>query len=275
MQPNFLIIGAQKCGTTSLHDILSEHPEAGMSRIKEINFFNSNEKYQKGLANYSNYFKDVPQNKIVVGESSPGYICSKEAPQRIKDSLGMVKIVIILRDPIKRAYSQYWDNRRSLNEYYSERQIIEMFLETEYNPGRRGYFSRGVYHQYLNRYFNLFGRDNVHVMILEELIMNQTAELRKLYAFLGLNTSLGLQVLPKASNSSMVYKNRLYSFFFKNPSFVKFLPKRGKGLMFFGEKIPFKYELPENEVLDKLISFYKPHNEKLFSLLERRIENWL
>ena len=74
--PNFLIVGAQKCGTTSLHDILSEHPQANMSNLKEINFFYSEDKYAKGLEHYKSYFKKLDSKHRVTGESSSGYICN-------------------------------------------------------------------------------------------------------------------------------------------------------------------------------------------------------
>jgi hypothetical protein len=68
--PNFLIIGAQKCGTTSLHDILSEHPQVNMSEVKEIRYFINNKKYRKGLKYYSKYFKNSNKNHSISINSS-------------------------------------------------------------------------------------------------------------------------------------------------------------------------------------------------------------
>jgi hypothetical protein len=75
----------------------------------------------------------------------------------IHQNLGNIKIVIILRNPIKRAFSQYWHNRRDLNEGMSESEIIDTYLETKYSPKRKGYFSRGVYFQDVKEYIQLFG----------------------------------------------------------------------------------------------------------------------
>lgn len=86
--PNFLIVGAQKCGTTSLHEILAAHSEAGMSKVKEINFFTNPEKHKKGLQYYSSFFEDT-KGKII-GESSPGYICYPGVADLIKEELGQV-----------------------------------------------------------------------------------------------------------------------------------------------------------------------------------------
>jgi hypothetical protein len=211
--PNFLIIGAQKCGTTSLHNILAKHPEAYMSKKKEINYFIKDTEFNKGLEYYSSYFINRKKT-IAVGESSPGYICYPGTHHRIYDSLGKIKIVIILRDPIKRAFSQYWDERRELTEYLSEHKIVEKHLGAQYIPGTRGYFSRGVYYYEVKKYMDLFKKQNVHVIILEELIRNQKEELQKLYLFLGLNPEMGYQRLPEASNPSFIYNNLFYMFFF-------------------------------------------------------------
>ena len=209
--PNFLIIGSQKCGTTSLHDLLEEHPQANMTKIKELRFFDQISRFSKGKEFYSSFFKRPKSDHIVTGEASPGYICNPGAAKRIYDTLGPeLKLVIILRDPIKRAFSQYWDNRRKLNEAQTEQQIISEYLEPIYNPNRKGYFSRGVYLQYIKEYLEFFENDNLHIVILEELIKNQQKGLHDLYKFLEIDPSKGMQKLPSASNQSMIYRNPLY-----------------------------------------------------------------
>jgi len=272
--PNFLIVGAQKCGTTSLHDILTEHPEAGMSDVKEINFFTFEKKFKKGLDYYSTFFRGIDENAIAIGESSPGYICTPRVAERIHKKLGKIKIVIILRDPIKRAFSQYWDNRRHLNEYMTEVEIVSNYLEANYKPGRRGYFSRGVYAHQVEKYFKLFGKENVHVMILEELIKSQNKTLQELYSFLGLNIQKGLQKLPPPSNSSQVWTNSLYNFFLNNPGFVKYLPKRGKRILLFGGKQSIDYTLPNERIIEELKNFYRPFNQELSELIENPLKDW-
>ena len=273
--PNFLIVGAQKCGTTSLHDILNEHPQANMSNLKEINFFYSEDKYAKGLDHYKSYFKNPDSNHRVTGESSPGYICSPGIHKLIHQDLGNIKIVIILRDPIKRAFSQYWDNRRQLKETMSESEIIDNYLETEYSKNRKGYFSRGVYYSDVKKYVELFGKKNVHIIILENLIKNQTSELQQLYNFLGIDKDKGFQKLPKSSNSAMVWKNPFYSYFLNNPSKTKYIPLKARRLFFFGKQETFKYDLPEQSHIDKLKEFYKPWNKKLEDFISINLEVWL
>jgi len=273
--PNFLIIGAQKCGTTSLHDILNKHPQANMSKVKEIRFF-LDPKYNKGLQYYSTYFEKPNHNQIVTGESSPGYICNPEVPKRIKNDLGSdVKLVLILRDPIKRAFSHYWHSRRNLKQHLSEAQIVEKYLFEDYKSEERGYFSRGIYIKYIYDYLEYFDRKNLHIIILEDLIKNQKDELRSLYRFLNINDSKGLQKLPKTSNASVIWNNPLYLLFFNKPHLQKYLPKRGKGLLFFGKQEPYKYKLPNDEILSRLKNFYKPYNKELSEFLGKSLDNWM
>lgn len=273
--PNFLVVGGQKCGSTSLHDILSEHPQANMSKVKEINFFTNEDKYNKGLEYYSTFFDQPDSKHRVTGESSPGYICTPGVHKLIHQNLGDIKIVIILRDPIKRAFSQYWDNRRDLNESMSESEIVDAYLETEYSPKRRGYFSRGIYYRDVKKYIELFGENNVHIIILEHLIKNQTTELHQLYDFLGIDNHKGCQTLPKPSNPAAVWNNPFYKYLFNNPAITKYLPVKASGLFFFGKRDRLKYDLPAQPVIDKLKEFYKPWNKKLEKLISINLDVWL
>jgi hypothetical protein len=269
------VVGAQKCGSTSLHDILSEHPQANMAKIKEINFFIYKNKYNKGLEYYSSYFEQPDASHRVTGESSPGYICTPGVHKLIHQNLGDIKIVIILRDPIKRAFSQYWHNRRDFNESMSESEIVDAYLEAKYFPKRKGYFSRGVYFSDVKKYIELFGENNVHIIILEHLIKNETSGLHQLYDFLGIDKEKGCQKLPKTSNPNAVWNNPFYNYLFDNPLITKYLPVKARRLFFFGKRDRFKYDLPAQPIIDELKKFYKPWNKKLEKLISINLDVWL
>jgi len=120
--PNFLIIGAAKSGTTSLYHALKQHPKIFMSPVKEPNFFaleGGELNYPQGTVDprylaqcittkeeYNQQFEGV-SNEIAVGEASPIYLYHPQAPVRIKNCLPNVKIIVILRNPIERAYSNF------------------------------------------------------------------------------------------------------------------------------------------------------------------------
>ena len=268
--PNFLIVGAKKCGTTSLHEILKKHPQANMSAVKEINFFTMEKSYRKGLAYYSGFWVEEKEARAV-GESSPGYICYPGVPELIKKDLGAIKVLIMLRNPIKRAYSQYWVNRRSLSERLTPEDIIDNYLEDKYDPTRKGYFSRGVYVHQIQKYFTLFGRDHVKVVFLEDLVKKTKGTLRSIYNFLNLDEDLGCQELPKASNSSQIYQNPFYKFAFEHPYYSAWIPKRLRRFFFFGRKVDFKYPMPDQKKMNQLKEFYKPYDRKLERVLGREL----
>ena len=82
MLPNFLIVGAQKCGTTTLHSVLDLHPKIAMSRVKELNFFSFQKNYQKGLSYYSEQFVGECEEVDIIGESSQGICATREFPRK-------------------------------------------------------------------------------------------------------------------------------------------------------------------------------------------------
>ena len=270
--PDFLIVGAQKCGTTTLHDVLKLHPEISMSDLKEVNYFTNESKYIKGLDFYAQYWTPDAATKIL-GEASPGYMVYPGVAERIRKDLGQIKVIIILRDPVKRAISQYWDNRRKLNENESFEQIFKTYLTVDYSPDSKGYFSRGVYIKYIENYWELFGKNNVHLLTLESFIDDAENVLKELLSFLEISQEL--LSLDKASNSAMIWDNFLYNFFLNNPKYISFLPKRGKRLLYFGKQKKYAYPQPSPEILSALIEFYHPWNEKLALKTDLNLNKWM
>ena len=112
-KPNFFCIGAQKCGTTSLFNLLVEHEDIFLPSVKEDHFFDVDERFNKGLDWYlDQYFKDANNEKIV-GSITPDYLFFNKCPKRIFNLLGKdIKLIIILRNPVDRAYSHYLMSKR-------------------------------------------------------------------------------------------------------------------------------------------------------------------
>ncbi len=110
--PNFLIIGAAKAGTTSLYDLLKQHPQIYLSFVKEPMFFSHDDNYRRGPEWYARAFFSGAQGCLERGEASPHYLYwSEKVAPRIKMVYGQmpVKYIVILRDPVERAYSWYWN----------------------------------------------------------------------------------------------------------------------------------------------------------------------
>ena len=114
--PNFMCLGAAKSGTTTLYDILRQHPDLYIPSFKEPHFFDIPENYKNGIKWYEKtYFKNA--NQKIVADFTPSYFFDEEAPKRIFESLGgELKFVVILRNPLDRAYSHYLHSKRDLYE---------------------------------------------------------------------------------------------------------------------------------------------------------------
>src|SRR5690242_8679107 len=103
--PHFLIIGAQRCGTTSLFEYLANHPEIVPPSVKKIHFFDS--EYEKGEAWYRARFP-VLENGFITGEATPYYLFHPRVPKRVRNWNPNVKLIVLLRNPVDRAYSHFY-----------------------------------------------------------------------------------------------------------------------------------------------------------------------
>ena len=104
MKPNFIGIGAQKCASSWIYDILADHPQVCVSEKKELDFFSYH--FHHGYNWYENHFSTIPE-KQAVGEISPSYFHDPRSPQRAAQYNGELKILLTLRDPINRALSHH------------------------------------------------------------------------------------------------------------------------------------------------------------------------
>jgi len=183
---DFIGIGAEKAGTTWIADCLREHPEIYIPKIKELFFFNEYEphylkiknlKYTWGIDWYLNQFKKVNKDKIK-GEFSPTYLYCQYAPIRIKKYLKNIKIIVILREPAARLFSQYLNDKKlGLNKKLNLEETIK---------NNRSYIEKSLYYQHLKNYYNIFNKENLLVLILEEFINNKEKEIKKVFKFLNL-----------------------------------------------------------------------------------------
>lgn len=190
MLPNFLCIGAQKSGTTTLLRQLGRHPDIFMSPARETRFFLRDDLYSQGLSSYElEYFADW-NGQRAVGEKTPEYLCNVETPGRIAASLGnAMKLVASFRSPAQRAYAHYRHNFQHLWEYKSFEEALA--VEAERIEGGRdlrlryGYLWRGRYAEQLARYFEHFHRDAFFFIVYEQDIAQRQVEtLRALFGFL-------------------------------------------------------------------------------------------
>ena len=175
MLPNFLIIGAEKAGTTWLYEKLRRHPEVYMPRVKELWFFSRDGSEGKTQEWYEKHFEAAP----AVGEATPAYMYDQQVPRRIADAIPDVKLIACLRHPTDRTYSHYWMNR-GLGE-------VDCTFEEVVREKREPYIGNGRYGEQLDRYLSYFDRDQLLILISEEVFSDQSASLNHICSFLGVD----------------------------------------------------------------------------------------
>lgn len=199
--PDFLIIGAAKCGTTSLYDYLIRHPRISPAAEKEIHFFDWF--YHRGIGWYLGRFpKLTPQS--LTGEATPSYIDHPLACRRLHSIYPQMKQILVLRNPADRAISEYHHQVRNRIEQRSledalraEMRALERITEEDIVEGRYynalGYISSGLYVYHLERWLKFFSRDQLLVLRSEDLFRNPAETVNRCFHFLG----LGEYRLPK------------------------------------------------------------------------------
>lgn len=177
--PSFIVIGAMKAASSWLHGCLIRHPElAGPLTDKELHFFDEPSNYRKGLEWYRSRFPDLPGRGV--GESTPAYIHTPGVHRKIYDAFPRVKILASLRDPADRAFSHY---RYSL--FAAGRLSIYPTFEEALNSADE-LLDFGRYGAHLSRWLTLFPREQVHLVLYDDIKSDPLGIMEKAYCFLGL-----------------------------------------------------------------------------------------
>ena len=179
MLPNFLIIGVPRGGTGWLYNNLRTHPEIFMPLQKEIHFFDRN--YHQGIQYYEQFFKDVHQEKAI-GEASPAYFHTAEVPERIYEDLGPnIKLIVSLRNPAERLYSSFWLTK----DKYKSNRGLSFEEKLKQKPQ---YIEEGYYVDHINRYLRYFNKNQLLFLSFDDIKKNPEDLLKKIYAFLEVDT---------------------------------------------------------------------------------------
>jgi hypothetical protein len=258
--PDFIIIGAAKSGTTSLYGSLNDHPfvvpcvtkSDHFVNTKEVHFFDYN--FQRGQDWYRSHFP-LERGRVefvrehgrpfLTGEASPSYISHLWAPRRIRQMLPNVKLIAVLRNPADRAYSQFQMSRRegvetleSFEEATAQEEdrlrpeVVRMAADPRYNSWNFGcwsYLARSRYGEQLERWLELFRRDQFLFLKAEDLFMQPQPMLDTVHEFLGLPFSRPDEV-PRLNTAE-------------------------------------HYETMLPETRARLVEYFRPHNERLYELV--------
>ena len=245
--PDFIISGTVRSGTTSLYYNICEHPSVLPAAYDEIGFFDSN--YHLGTNWYRSMFPTEKEMKrvkketnfAITGEDTPFYFWKKEAVERIFQDIPNSKIIIIFRNPVDRAYSNY---NLGIREVLEEKLSFEDAIDDEMNflkkhsfresvDRNRSYLSKGFYDEQIKMWFNIFPKEQIHILSTEDMQKDPKESLLKIFKFL-----------------------QIPDYTLKNPQ------KRKSS----------EYKKMDDKTREMLLNFYKPHNEKFFQTIQKRFD---
>ncbi|TAE93886.1 MAG: sulfotransferase, partial [Oscillatoriales cyanobacterium] len=237
--PKFIIIGSQRCGTTSLYTYLAEQPQILTPIKKEMDFFSWH--FHRGIDWYLAHFPQMPEGEpFVTGEASPSYFDSREAPERLYSAFPEVKLIVLLRNPVDRAISHFyrlkglnWEGR-SLDRAISD-EIERLNQNPEYIIGEEpgNYLARGRYIEFIKNWLAFFPREQLLILKSEDLYAGAATTVNQVLAFLE---------LPEYQLSE--YQNA-------NPG---------------------SYQRVNESVLELLSDYFKPYNQELEEYLGRKFD---
>lgn len=272
--PDFIIIGAQKSGTTWLRHHLRRHPEVFVP-VDEAQFFNKQHRYAKGQEWYESLFNAADPGQVI-GDKTPDYLWTISdgakrhvagAHERMHEMYPDVKLVVTLRNPVNRAVSalNHFIRRGHVSPLYRIDDLL--FGDKQSEVKGRGIVERGLYHQQLRRYLNLFDREQMLILILEEDIFQSPQQtLRRLYEFIDVDPEVSeTDLAQKQGEHYLSLLGLLLQYYLLPKDLVKLLDR----------PLPPTKLNPSPGAVLRLYDLYEEENEKLFDLLGRRPTSWL
>lgn len=238
-KPNYLLIGVQKAGTTSAINTFNSHPDIFMHDL-ELHFFDDDRKYKKGIETYETEFVTT---KKFIGEKTPKY-CFRQSIDRIYNHYPNIKLILILRNPVQRAYSQ-WNMYQTSTKHvlknvkFRDCIINELNKKTTEPYYEHDVLTRGYYINIIEYILTKFKKEQLYIGIAERIIQNYFDEYNKIFEFIGAR-----KLTESEMNVNLDIHKRSYV-----------------------EKI----NIMDKELLETI---YQPYNEKLYDFLGYKIDEW-
>lgn len=294
------MVGAAKCGTTSLYYYLSQHPDVFDCPVKEPNHFTANYELKflisgiiknakrflayKDLSNYLALYKNADNYKIVV-DASVAYIQFDKIANAIQNFNNKAKIIILLRNPIERAFSAYSHNKREGGtlsfqedlEIEDQESVLGIFRWTHYKKN-------GLYYENVKHYLDTFGQDKVLILFNEDLESNPQKVLSTVCDFLKIDASFVPKMDFTKQNTAHLPKNPKISHLVNNYSQGSMLWSGLKKIfpiqflrrlkIIINPSIPFQEKLSDEKTIQQLKAYYIEDITKLETLLNRDLSAW-
>lgn len=272
--PDFVIIGAQKAGTTWLARMLQQHPGVYLPD-EEVHFFDKAHRHRRGAAWYRQHFAEAPPN-AVVGEKTPDYFWTGRAGaeghvpdphRRLHDALPDARLVVILRDPVRRAVSAVKHLVRS-GRIHPRHRLDDLLVGAERDQAvAHGVFDYGRYARHLQAYLDLYDAEQVLVLVFEEDVVERPREaLRRVCRHIGADPGFAFEQPAKKFNENELPAAAL--------RLAYHVPALRRPLQRIGRFIPGRLPPPTLATRAALYELYAEPNAALYELLGRSIPAW-
>jgi len=248
--PSYILIGCPKCASTTIYNMLNQHPLIKPAKRKELMFFSKESLFNRGLGFYKCQFDNCKDNEIT-GEATPDYIYFKEVPKRVKLSLPKVNLLVSVRNPITRTYSHFYGYLRKCKlrgekplskELGKFIDIIIKNPEIKVNHRGKNFLEKSIYIRYLEKWMKYFPKEQFKIICFEDLVKNPIQTIQEVFVFLNLpKTKIKKEHWLKTTESN----------------------KRTLGIEY--------YSLMTKKTKDFLREYYRPYNEQLYKLIGRNL----
>jgi hypothetical protein len=297
MLPNFIVIGGQKCGSTYIHDELEEHPDVYLTP-GETPYFQDPDYLETNIIDFEKLF-DKAHNYRLVGIKRPDYLAKDECPARIKKHIPDAKLIVILRNPVSRAIAAYYHYikggfapLRTFNEGMKE--ILNGNLKHEF-PRTDEIVEYGFYFKHLQKYFAHFDKQQIHIILLDDLKKDNLNIISQLYDFLGIDSGFmpqkslnkkpqkviysidGLKLVSRVNQLNYSYSSDKMRLYPKNKTLIgKVRLKAMNGITnFLASRIYVNTKPQANQELkQKLYNIYEQDIVQLEQLIKRDLSIW-
>lgn len=278
----FIGIGAPKCATTWISECLREHPDVYMSIRKETHFFTDN--YSKGMQWYASNFTEA-QKYLAVGEFSTSYLYESSIAKEINYLFGNIKILVAIRNPVDRFLSHYKYYLRS-GQLPPEYKLLD---KNNFDSAVKKFpdlIRDGYYFKYLKPYLDTFGKNNIYILIQEDIENNPGIEVKNLYKFLEVNTEFIPTIVNKKVSKSIVpklfwlEKSRQKVFWmlmqFELPQIINFIKKIGLSELYRKFNSESREQMSiEEDIFYTVSSLYRKDISELSCFIGRNLtEEW-
>jgi hypothetical protein len=288
-KPNFFIIGAPKCGTTSLAAWLSEHPQVFFSKHKEPHHFNTDQNWviTPGRDDYERLFAEANEQHLAIGEGSVWYLYSKQAINNIKKYAPQAKFIVCLRNPVEMAYSlhgqQIFSGNEHIYDFKEAWSLNDVRLRGELvrhlcrEPKHLAYGTACLLGEQLQRLFLQVTRDRVHILFLDDVKNDPKTAYLSVLKFLGLsensNQNFEVKNLAKKRKSMLIRQAVLLLGNIKRRLGIK----KSFGILTMIDSHNIKYRTRQSldvEMKRKMQDYFHKDIALLESLLDKDLSSW-